>query len=269
MRDVIGFIGVGAMGEALIRGILNAGLVPAESIVASDIDAAKTREVGRRYGIRILKTNQEVVNEAATVVLAVKPQVIRSVIQGLEVTREKLIISIAAGITLADMEGWLGPDIPVVRVVPNTPCLIGEGVSALAGGKAATSEHLERAQEIFAAVGRVAVLPENLLDAVTALSSSGPAYVYLFIEALADGGVRVGLPRDLALDFAARTVLGAAKMVLQQGHPATLKDKVASPGGTTIAALEVLEQGAVRGAIIGAVRAAAERARELSREHER
>jgi pyrroline-5-carboxylate reductase len=204
---------------------------------------------------------------AAVIVLAVKPQVLTSALQPLRegIGPSQMVLSIAAGVSTARIEECFAKDIPVVRVMPNTPALVGAAASAICLGRFANQTHRAQAHRIFDAVGLAVDVEEKLLDAVTGLSGSGPAYVYVFIEALSDAGVRAGLPRDVATRLAAQTVLGSARMVLETGtHPGVLKDMVTSPGGTTIAGLHALEQNAFRGAVIDAVQAATQRSKELS-----
>ncbi len=266
MQGTIGFIGAGAMAEAMISGMLGTGLVSSGQIMASDPSPGRLQLLHDRYGIVTTAANDQVVTESSTVVLAVKPQILREVVEALCGTwrQEQLVISIAAGITLTDLEAWLPPGTPVIRTVPNTPCLVGEGATVLSMGSAAVEHHRVLAETIFGAVGIALTMPEQYLDAVTGLSGSGPAYIYLVIEALADAGVRVGLPRDVGLMLAVQTVVGAAKMVKNTGgHPAQLKDMVTSPGGTTIAGLHVLERGGLRGLLMDAVMTARDRAVEL------
>lgn len=211
--------------------------------------------------------NAEVANSSDIVFLAVKPQHMQPVLIELKgkPTAGKLVVSVAAGISLARLSAGLGPDARLIRVMPNTPCLVGQGASCYSRGTTATAEDGRRVGELLAAVGRAFEIPESLLDAVTGLSGSGPAFVYVIIEALSDGGVRMGLPRDIATALAVQTVRGAAEMVSITGeHPAVLKDRVASPGGTTIAGLQALESGGVRAALMAAVEAATRRSTELS-----
>lgn len=259
----IGFLGAGAMGEALIRGILQAGLVQPGQIKVYDIRTSRLNELEEHYGLETVSGREELMAVADIIILAIKPQNLAEALTGLSATRDKLIISIVAGVSLSRLAEFLG-DVPMVRVVPNTPALVGEGVSALAASARVDKDALEKALAIFRSVGAAMVLPEEQLNAVTGLSGSGPAYVYMIIEALADGGVRQGLARPVALELAARTLLGSARMVLATGeHPGVLKDKVTSPAGTTIAGLAVLEDRGVRGALIRAVEAATLRAGEL------
>jgi pyrroline-5-carboxylate reductase len=267
----IGFIGAGAMAGALLSGLLKAGLVNARQMFASDINQEQLERQASKLGINCCKHNQELVSKVDIVVLAVKPQGISMVLGEIsnQAKPDQLFISIAAGVTLESLEKNLPALIPVIRVMPNTPSLVGEGAAAIALGAAANQLHNELAIAIFGAVGKVVTVKENLLDAVTGLSGSGPAYVYIMLEALSDAGVRVGLPREVAATLAAQTLLGAAKMVLETGeHPGKLKDMVTTPGGTTIAGLQALEEGALRATLIKAVLAATNRSREMSSEQE-
>jgi pyrroline-5-carboxylate reductase len=260
-------IGAGNMAEALVRGVLRAGLLAPGAIAASDVVPERLRLFRDQFGIATDTDNAAIAAKADLVLLAVKPQVMGQVLQGLAPAVEgQLLISIAAGVPTHYIEARFPRAVRVVRVMPNTPALVLEGASALCAGSHATSEDLATARAIFEAVGRAVVLEESGLDAVTGLSGSGPAYVFVIIETLADAGVRVGLSRDVAQLLAAQTVLGSARMVLETGkHPAALKDMVTSPGGTTIAGLHALESGALRAALLDAVRAATERSRELGR----
>jgi pyrroline-5-carboxylate reductase len=266
MDAKIGFIGAGAMAEALISGLLQARTVEPSNIIISEIAASRLDIMTKRYGISAADSNSDLVRKARTVILAVKPQDLRGVLHGLNgsFSNCQLVISIVTGITIAEMERMLPEKTGVIRVVPNTPCLVGEGVSVISLGSKALPEHQEIAEKLLRSVGQVFALPERDLDAVTGLSGSGPAYIYLVIEALTDAGVRVGLSRQAAGILAYQTVLGAAKMVRDTGkHPAELKDMVTSPGGTTITGLHVLEARGVRAALMDAVVAATDKAREL------
>lgn len=262
-----GFIGAGKMASALIRGMLHQQVAAIETTCASDPIESVRASLGAETGIAVFDTNAAVAQRSEVLVLAVKPQSMRQVMEDLRprLTNDHLVISIAAGITLDRLTEGLGPGRRLIRVMPNTPALVGEGASAYAMGPGTSREDEAVIQTCLEAVGRAVAVPETLLDAVTGLSGSGPAFVYLMIEALSDGGVRVGLPREVATLLAAQTVLGGAKMVLETGlHPGALKDQVASPGGTTIAGLHALESGGLRGALIDAVRAAALRSAELA-----
>jgi pyrroline-5-carboxylate reductase len=262
----IAFVGAGAMGEAMVRGLLHSGVVPGR-IAAHDLDRNRLDYLLKTYKVKRARDLAAAL-EADVVVVAVKPKDLDPVLAGMAAAGAKtpLVISIVAGMTLARFEERLGARARVVRVMPNTPALIGRGVSAYFPGPACSARDAALAEEILAGLGPVHRLPgENYLDAVTGLSGSGPAYVYVMIEALADAGVMMGLPRALAQDLAARTVAGAAEMVSATGmHPAKLKDQVASPGGTTIAGLVELERAGFRAALINAVEAAAKRSKELS-----
>jgi pyrroline-5-carboxylate reductase len=264
----VGFVGGGNMGEALIRGLLGANLVPAELMAATDVRTERTAQLTRQFGITAHDNNPRLVREADVVILAVKPQVMASVLAEIApvVTARHLLISIAAGVATATIRAGLGKDARIVRVMPNTPALVLQGAAAIAGGAGAAPEDLAVAEEIFGAVGRVVVLDEGAMDAVTGLSGSGPAYVAIVIESLADGGVRMGLDRATAMTLATQTVLGAAQLLLETGmHPGALKDMVSSPGGTTIAGITALEEGGVRATFIRAVERATLRSRELGR----
>jgi pyrroline-5-carboxylate reductase len=262
----IGFLGAGNMATALAKGFVKAGFVTPNQIIASDpIDAARA-EFSRQVGARTTALNQEAVAFAEVLLLAVKPDQVNLALAEIRdvFTDQHLLISIAAGVTLSKLEAGLRPGARLVRVMPNTPALVGASASAYALGKAALPKDGELAQKLFSAVGLAFSVKESLLDAVTGLSGSGPAYVYLFIEGLSDGGVAAGLSREVATQLAAQTVLGAAKMVLETGqHPGALKDMVTSPGGTTIEGLHELEKGKLRGTLISAVRAATEKSRKL------
>lgn len=260
----LGVIGIGNMGQALVRGWLKAGLVTPPNLWLADVEPEKVEQLQREFGVRS-GSNRQVAAVAGILVLSVKPQVIPAVLAEIRdvITTPPLAISIAAGIPLSYLEQAL-PQARWVRVMPNTPTLVQAGMAALAAGTSATAQDLAVAEELFAAVGRTVTVPEKLLDAVTGLSGCGPAYVFLFLEALADGGVKMGLPRDTALLLAAQTLLGSAILYLQTSyHPGVLKDQVTSPGGATIAGLHVLEQGGWRGLIMSAVEAATKRSQEL------
>jgi pyrroline-5-carboxylate reductase len=265
--SILGFIGSGQMATALAHGFVKAKLFRGEELIAFDpYPAALKNFVGQIVGARMAESNAAVVQQADVVILAVKPQQVAAALAAAKpvVTPQKLLVSVAAGMTLQTLcQGW-GTE-RVIRVMPNTPCLVGQGASAFARAAGATADDAKRVQDLLSAVGIACELEEKLLDTVTGLSGSGPAFVYLMIEALADGGVRMGLPRAIAQQLAAQTVQGAASMVLAGEHPAVLKDRVASPAGTTIAGLQALEERAVRGAFIAAVEAATLRSRELGK----
>lgn len=262
----IGFIGAGAMAEAIISGILKRGFAKPDNVWASDTDEARLKLFFDKWGLNTTTNNVELVKKADVVILSVKPFVLKSLLEEISTTvsTAHLLISIAAGISTGYISSFFHDRVPVIRVMPNTPALLGEGASALAAGEDASPEHMEFAQKLFASVGRAVVVQEQDMDAVTGLSGSGPAYVYLIIEALADAGVKAGLSRQCALDLAAQTMYGAAKMVLETGeHPAVLKDKVTTPGGTTITGLHIMEKGNLRATVIDAVLAAVERSKEM------
>ncbi len=262
----IGFIGSGNMAAAIIKGVIQAGVILPENVVSSDILEDRRRLLSDSHGIATTPDNIDLTSRSDIVVLAVKPQSVGPVLKEIAaaVDKSKLIVSIAAGVTLEDIESRLSTGSRAVRVMPNTPALIGEGVTAISPGSNATKKDLNVAGKIFDAVGQTVMVEEKHMDAATGLSGSGPAYVFLMIDALIDGGVKVGLDRDTARTMAVQTVFGSAKMLLETGeHPAILKDRVTSPGGTTITGLHVMEAGNIRGVIIDAVEAATNRSREL------
>ncbi len=262
----LAFIGGGNMAEALLRGALSAKRLRADEVIGTDVREERLGFLRETYGIATSGSNAEAAAQSEIVLLAVKPQVMPTVLEDVRkvISDRQLVISIAAGVSTRTIAEALSRPVRIVRVMPNTPALVLEGVSALARGSHATLQDMETTRHFFEGVGRVVVVEERLMDAVTGLSGSGPAYVFLVIEALSDAGVNVGLPREVATALAAQTVRGAAQMVLETGkHPAQLKDLVTSPGGTTIAGLQVLENGAVRASLINAVEAAARRAQEL------
>lgn len=237
LEKKIAFLGGGNMAEALIRGMIVSGTSKPENILAADVSTERLEHLQKNYRVIIQKKNNDAVREAGIIILSVKPQVIEKVLAEIApvVDDKKLIISIAAGVSLAKIENALKKGSRVVRVMPNTPALVLAGVAALTRGNSATNEDVSFAKVIFDSVGRSVVVDEKLMDAVTGLSGSGPAYVFMIIDALSDAGVKVGLPRQLALELAAQTVYGSAKMVLEtKEHPAKLRDMVTSPGGTTI-----------------------------------
>jgi pyrroline-5-carboxylate reductase len=262
----IGFIGAGQMATALGQGFVRAGLVRAEELLASDPSEDARQRFAQATGGRTTADNSEAARQADVIFLAVKPQQMGRVLAELKGTLAagQVVVSIAAGIRLSVLADGLGPAVRLVRVMPNTPCLVGRGACGYCLGPNTTPEDGRLVQQLLQSVGIAAEVEEKLLDAVTGLSGSGPAFVYVMIEALSDGGVRMGLPRTIAARLAAQTVLGSAEMVLCTGeHPGVLKDRVASPGGTTIAGLQALEAGGVRAALMAAVEAAARRSAEL------
>ncbi|HHY47335.1 MAG TPA: pyrroline-5-carboxylate reductase [Firmicutes bacterium] len=263
----VGFIGAGNLAETLISGMIASGAVGASQVLVSDVSESRRSLIKDRLGAGATEDNREVVRSSDVVFLTLKPQVMPDALRGIApvATGDKVFITPAAGVPLSFVEGILPAGVPVVRIMPNTPCRVLAGAIAVCPGTNASPDRIALAMGLLGKLGRVVPVPEELMDAVTALSGSGPAWVYTVIEALADGGVRVGFPRELALTLAAQTVMGAAKMVLETGeHPARLRDMVTSPGGTTIAGTHALERGGLRSALMDAVVAAFDRARELT-----
>ncbi len=267
MKYTLGVIGAGNMGAALVRGIVSAGALPAEQIIVSDDDAGRVNALASELGVKHAKNNSEVASESEYVALVVKPGVVAPILCeiALMLTRDQTLVSFATGVSIAKMRDAIGhTDLPIIRVMPNTPALVGAGAFAVAAPKVLEDRRAGLVR-LLNAIGLVVEVGEELMDAVTGLSGSGPAFVFVFIEALADGGVAAGLPRPIAQQLAVQTVAGAAKLVAETGqHPAALKDMVATPGGTTVAGLSELERGGFRGLVAGAVRAAARRAREIA-----
>jgi pyrroline-5-carboxylate reductase len=265
-KYALGVIGVGQMGGALVRGMVRAGALAPEQIVVADADTAKGAEIAQELGVRAAG-NEQVAKQSEFVLLVVKPGMAVGVVKEIAsaMSGDCTLVSMVTGVPIARLKDALGhPNAAVIRVMPNTPALVGAGAFALAAPGVAP-ERVERLRRLLDPLGRVVVVGEELMDAVTGMSGSGPAFVFVMIEAMADGGVAAGLPRAIAQQLAAQTVMGAAKMVLETGdHPAALKDAVASPGGTTIAGLAEIERGGFRSAVVSAVKAAAKRARELS-----
>jgi pyrroline-5-carboxylate reductase len=256
------------MATALARGLVQARFLEAGNLIASDVSEAARQTFTAQTGAVATPDNRQVVESAQVLVIAVKPQQLREVLGELRgpVTGRHLVVSVVAGAPLATLRAGLGEACRLVRVMPNTPCLVGSGASAFACDDRATEADAELVRRMLSTVGLAVPVPESQLDAVTGLSGSGPAYAFVFVEALADAGVLMGLPRQTALQLAAQTVVGAARMVLETGdHPSQLKDAVASPGGTTIAGLYALEQGGLRGAVMRAVEMATRRSQELGR----
>jgi pyrroline-5-carboxylate reductase len=265
-KKKIAILGSGNMGEALVKGLLRSGKAVPEALVCSEPRAERREEIQKRYGVHVTGDNRAACAQADIVVIAVKPQSIDALLEEIApaVDAKKLVISIAAGVPIGAIARKLGAGVRIIRTMPNTPALVGAGATALARGPHATDSDLEQALALFEAVGVAVVVEEHHLDAVTGLSGSGPAFVFMAIEALADGGVKVGLARPIALALAAQAVMGSAKLVLETGeHPGRLKDQVTSPGGTSIAGLHALESGGFRAALITAVEAATKRSREL------
>jgi len=265
-KERIGFIGGGKMAEALCKGIIKSGLGNIDSIMIAEVVEERCRLLHEEIGIRTTQNCREVVSFADVIILAVKPQIIGEIINDIknDIKQTHLVLSVAAGIPLRFIESKLPQNTRVIRVMPNTPCLIAASATAFSLGTQATEGDGQLVHEIFHAVGKVFQLDEKYLDAVTGVSGSGPAYVYMFIEALSDGGVKMGLPREIAIALAAQTVMGAAKMVLETGlHTAQLKDLVTSPAGTTIEGISKLENGGLRAAVMNAVEASALKSKQL------
>ncbi len=268
LKEKIGFIGGGKMGEALINGILRAELSSSDKIMVSDVDKKRLQILEKEAGIKTTQDNKKITSDSDIIILAVKPNMMGSVLDELnsEITSKHLIISIAAGIPLSFIESSLNKGCRAIRVMPNTPCLVGETAAGYALGKKATRNDGKLVAQLLDAVGKSFLLDEKYLDAVTGLSGSGPAFIYVVIEALADGGVKMGLPRDVANTLAAQTAFGAAKMVLESGtHIGQLRDSVTSPGGTTIEGLHALEKGGIRNALIDAVESATKKSKRLGK----
>ena len=268
MDEIISIIGGGNMGSAMIGGIISAGLSSKEKILVADQSEAARRTAADRFGVRTTGDNRKAAEEADILFLSIKPQFVYDVIGEIRdaVSEKTLVISIVAGQKIETLEKAFGKTIRLIRVMPNTPALVGEAMSALSPNASASEEDLRTATAIFDSFGKSAVVPERLMDAVTGVSGSSPAYVYMLIEAMADAAVAEGMPRDLAITFAAQAVYGSAKMVLETGkHPGELKDMVCSPGGTTIDAVASLEADGFRGTVIEAQRACTEKSRQLGK----
>ena len=268
MAKKIGFIGAGNMAEALIRGVLSKGLYTKEEVIASEIYEPRRKQISKELGIEVTSSGDDVIKSADFIVLAVKPQQVGDVLKAAKgvFTSKHLLLSIAAGVKIETLKSYV-PDSKIVRVMPNQPCMVLASASAFSCSSDVKEDEKGKAKAVLDAVGISMEVKEELLDAVTGLSGSGPAYAYMIIEALADGGVLMGLPRDVSVRLAAQTMLGAAKTILETGeHPGKMKDIVCSPGGTTIEAVKVLEDYGIRAAMISAVAASAERSKELGRQ---
>jgi pyrroline-5-carboxylate reductase len=268
LQEKVGVIGAGKIGSAIARGVIRAGLANKESVMASDVSDDLRQAIAQELGIKVTQDNSQLCDFADIIILAVKPQVVDPVAKEIakKLDKAKLLVSVAAGVPLSRIEGNLARGARVVRVMPNIPCVVGAGAAGFAGGAHATPADLEKVGAILDSFGIGLPVEEKYLDAVTGLSGSGPAYVFLFMEALADGGVQVGLPRDVALRLAMQTVYGAARMALESNkHLGELKDEVTSPGGTTIAGLSAMEQKGLRGTVIDAVVNATRRSQELGK----
>jgi pyrroline-5-carboxylate reductase len=264
---IIAFIGTGNMGDALVSGLINSGSSKPKNIICSDVRKDRLDKIKSRYKVRTTTSNLKAVAEADIVIYAVKPQLMAAVLTETKskLDMSKLVISIAAGVPLAAMESCIDQDMRLIRVMPNIAAAVKEAASAIAAGEHATKEDVKLAMQIFNSIGKCIFLKENyLMDAITGLSGSGPAYIFLIVDALADAGVKMGLSRQESLFLAAQTVLGSAKLLMEtQEHPGQLKDKVTSPGGTAIAGLATLESGGLRTTLINAVEAATNRSKEL------
>ena len=266
-NKIIAIIGTGNMGDALVSGLIGSGSSKPKNIICSDVRKDKLDKIKTMYKVRTTTSNLKAVSEADIIIYAVKPQLMASVLieTGSKLDMSKLVISIAAGVPLAAMESCIAKDMRLIRVMPNIAAAVKEAATAIAAGAHATKEDVKLAMEIFNSIGRCIFLKENyLMDAITGLSGSGPAYIFLIVDALADAGVKMGLSRQDSLFLSAQTILGAAKLLIEtQEHPGQLKDKVTSPGGTAIAGLATLESGGLRTTLINAVEAATHRSKEL------
>lgn len=260
LNDInIGFIGGGAMAEAILAGMLKVGLIKAEHLFVADHKIARCEELHKKYGVHTCLDAKDFSNKIKILILAIKPQVADIAMMDLQLATkaETVVVSVVAGLSIQAIEAYFKKQ-AVLRVMPNTPVAVGEGMSVISLGTQATEDTGQMVKKIFSAVGQALILPESTMNAVTGLSGSGPGYAFVMIDALADAGVKTGLPRKTAITLAAQTLLGAAKMVLETGvHPAELRDMVTSPGGTTIAGIHVMEQRGVRAALIDAVEASA------------
>lgn len=268
MNKKIGFIGSGNMGKAMMGGIVKSRLVPASNITISDINEEKLRSIKNEFGVQTTTASKEVVKKSDIIFLSVKPNIYDSVMNEIKdlITKDKLIVSIAAGKTIQDIEKVLGNNIKLVRTMPNTPALVGEGMSALCPNKNVSSEELMDIKTIFESFGKAEIIPEYLIDSVIGISGSSPAYVFMFIEAMADAAIIGGMPADMAFKFASQAVLGSAKMVLETGmHPGALRNMVCSPSGTTIEAVRALEERGFRAAVIEATVKCMEKSKEMSK----
>lgn len=266
MNEKLCVIGLGKMGSTLVKGLIQTKTLKREQIIGTDLFEYDSEKNSNYSDIKTISDNAKAVKESDIVLLAVKPQVIDKVLEEISSSCEnKIVISIAAGVSLRHLDKALPTSSKIIRAMPNTPILVGEGVIAISKKKNVHENDLRTVKEILESVGKVYLVEEDIMDAITALSGSGPAYVYMMIEALSDGGVLMGLPRELSTEFAARTLLGAARMVLETGkHPGELKDMVTSPGGTAIKGIEVLESHGLRGILMDAVKEATIRSKELN-----
>lgn len=268
MDKIIGFIGSGNMATAIIGGIINSKIISSDKIIASNPTTTKLEELKKKYEINTTTKNKDVARISDILILAVKPQYYPEVIEEIkdDVKEDAIIISIAAGQKIEKIKKLFNREIKIVRVMPNTPALVGECMAAISPCPTVLADELDLICSIFNSFGRCEIVPENLMDVVTAVSGSSPAFIFMIIEAIADGAVLEGMPREKAYTFAAQTVLGSAKMVLETGkHPAELKDMVCSPGGTTIAGVSILEENGIRNSMIKAIKAASNKSKDLSK----
>lgn len=268
MEKTIGFIGCGNMGQAMIGGIVKARIVSSSNIMVADLNEKSLSETAEKHGVGVTTDNNEVAKNCDILVLSVKPNLYPIVIKGIkdQIKKDVIVVTIAAGKSIESTEEAFGRKLKVVRVMPNTPALVGEGMSALCPNEAVTKEEIEEIVNIFDSFGKSEIVSEKLMDVVTSVSGSSPAYVYMFIEAMADAAVLDGMPRSQAYKFAAQAVLGSAKMVLETGmHPGALKDMVCSPGGTTIEAVATLEEKGLRNAVISSMRICTKKSKEMSK----
>jgi pyrroline-5-carboxylate reductase len=266
-KSRIAVLGAGKMGGILVKALVEKHRISPQRVRATVAHDARARELSRKLGVKVTTENVAAVDGADVILVCVKPQVVQELMEEIsdKVTADQLIISVAASVHTSQIENVLGGGVPVIRAMPNTPCVLGQGMTALCKGQYAKPQHVAAASALFNAVGRTVVVDEKHMDAVTGLSASGPAYIYIILESLAEAGVKVGLPRDIATLLAAQTTLGAATVVLETGdHPALLKDAVTTPAGCTIDGIMELEEGKLRVTLIKAVVKAAQRAKELA-----
>ncbi|SET29115.1 pyrroline-5-carboxylate reductase [Natronincola peptidivorans] len=267
MNKTIGFIGTGNMANAMVQGIVNSFKDINKKIYVSDKAIEKAEEMAANYNINLCKSNSEIISNADIIILAVKPNIYGAVLEEIkgDISKNQIIVSIAAGVSIKEIQKHFYSPMKIVRTMPNTPVFVGEGMTAVAPNHQVSQEELEEIITLFQSIGKVDVIHESLMDMIPAVSGSSPAYVYMFIEALADGAVLQGMPREKAYKYAAQAVMGAAKMVLESGkHPGELKDQVCSPGGTTIEAVYALEQNSFRGSVIEAMEACTAKAKKMS-----
>lgn len=267
MNKTIGFIGSGNMGKAMMGGIIKSKLVEPSKVIICDISEERLNAIKDEFGVQTTTDSSELAKRADIIFLSVKPNVYNVVMEGIKnyITEGKIVVSIAAGKSIEDVEKVLGENIKLVRAMPNTPALVGEGMSALCPNKNVTPEEVNDIKSIFESFGKAEIIPEHLIDSVIGISGSSPAYVFMFIEAMADAAVLGGMARDKAYQFAAQAVLGSAKMVIETGmHPGELKDMVCSPAGTTIEAVRTFEEKGLRAAVIEAIVRCMEKSKEMS-----